>query len=645
MDELNEMPARVQFILKTISNTKRLNVLRILNAKGSLPYSELKAMVGYRTKNESGKFAYHLRQLRGQALVFANKNEKQYTITNLGKLVLNMVKQVEDRSVVDSGQMYVRTSDMSIEEFNADKILQSLVREGRLPTELAQRVTGDVEGRIRKYEANHLTGPLIREMVNTVLVEMGHEEYRNRMTRLGMPAYDLQEMLTDNTLAGFDSVVMAVGRSILSEYLLTNTLPKDVTDLHMSGDIHIGDTAGWSLIPDTLFVQVSDMLDESIPWGMETPRVRPGGGPAAATLVSILERISWEASGEVVVDGLADHMQQNGITRDGLAHILSLIHHCGSDITLRIPLDSEVAADMIGAYRDYILAVQTPRVRMVADPGTGGVERFAEELAAASIDGGMVTISGGRVAGGGAVDTSGLHTAIKLHSMAINLPRLAYKADQDEKYFRTLLTVRMAPVISTLKARRNDISDITRRGLNPFLAAKTRYDEAGSTQLLVNLVGLREAVADVMGFGIEETHRICLSTITTAIDAAKKERRSGIPVDVCMLPSSGSSRLVELDSREYGKRRIPVASWSGGYGQGRRVDVREAIVLKRSDGMAVEILETAALLGGGLYTELLYHDDTPQVDVVESIRRLAPICGFTMVHSLGTRRPVRYGLS
>lgn len=67
------------------------------------------------------------------------------------------------------------------------------------------------------------------------------------------------------------------------------------------------------------------------------------------------------------------------------------------------------------------------------------------------------------------------------------------------------------------------------------------------------------------------------------------------------------------------------------------MDVREAIILKRSDGMAAEIREMAALLGGGLYTELAYRDDTPKADMAESIRRLAPICGFTLVRRPPTR--------
>ena len=75
----------------------------------------------------------------------------------------------------------------SIEEFNSHKIIQSLVREGSLPLELAQKITEEVENRIYKYQTTYLTGSLIREMVNSVLLEHGHEEYRNKLARLGLP--------------------------------------------------------------------------------------------------------------------------------------------------------------------------------------------------------------------------------------------------------------------------------------------------------------------------------------------------------------------------------------------------------------------------------------------------------------------------
>ena len=54
---------RVRTIYSVIASSNRLDILRILNAKGPLSYSELKTLAGFKSKKESGKFAYHLRKL------------------------------------------------------------------------------------------------------------------------------------------------------------------------------------------------------------------------------------------------------------------------------------------------------------------------------------------------------------------------------------------------------------------------------------------------------------------------------------------------------------------------------------------------------------------------------------------------------
>ncbi len=164
---LQSTSKRVRMIFSVMASPNRIDILRILNSKGPLTYSELKSLAGFKSKKESGKFAYHLRKLLRQSLVALNKSERRYTITNLGKLVLSLARQIEERSIIESGKMYVRTSHDSIEEFNSQKIIQSLVREGGLPLELAQKITEEVENRIYKYQTTYLTGSLIRELVNS----------------------------------------------------------------------------------------------------------------------------------------------------------------------------------------------------------------------------------------------------------------------------------------------------------------------------------------------------------------------------------------------------------------------------------------------------------------------------------------------
>src|ERR671928_284816 len=256
---LESASRRVRMIFSVMASPNRIDILRILNAKGPLTYSELKALAGFKPKKESGKFAYHLRKLLRQLLVALNKAERRYTITNLGKLVLSLARQIEERSIIESGKMYVRTSRHSIEEFNSHKIIQSLVREGNMPLEQAHKITEEVENKIYKFQTAYLTSSLIRETVNSVLIEHGHEEYRNKLARLGLPTSDIFEMLNniDKVGNGIAGIMSRIAGSVFSEYLVFNTLPKDIADMHLAGEINISNSGVWGMLPDTIFIDVS----------------------------------------------------------------------------------------------------------------------------------------------------------------------------------------------------------------------------------------------------------------------------------------------------------------------------------------------------------------------------------------------------
>ena len=93
--EMQVTSKRVRTIYSVIASANRLDILRILNSKGPLSYSELKTLAGFKSKKESGKFAYHLRKLVRQLLVTLNRAERRYTVTNLGKLIVKLTKEIE----------------------------------------------------------------------------------------------------------------------------------------------------------------------------------------------------------------------------------------------------------------------------------------------------------------------------------------------------------------------------------------------------------------------------------------------------------------------------------------------------------------------------------------------------------------------
>src|SRR5918992_1357187 len=302
---------RVRMIFSVMASPNRIDILRILNSKGPLTYSELKSLAGFKSKKESGKFAYHLRKLLRQSLVALNKAERRYTITNLGKLVLSLARQIEERSIIESGKMYVRTTRHSIEEFNSHKIIQSLVREANMPLEQANKITEEVENKIYKFQTSYLTSSLIRETVNSVLIEHGHEEYRNKLARLGLPTSDIVEMLNNIDIAknGIDSIMSKASQSVFSEHLMLNILPKDIADMHLNGEISISNSGIWSLLPDTVFLNIADFAEVGLDLKgkflnvSRIPAIKNSDdiGIALPILISLLSR---EVSTEIVLDGI-----------------------------------------------------------------------------------------------------------------------------------------------------------------------------------------------------------------------------------------------------------------------------------------------------------------------------------------------------
>ncbi|MBA4453084.1 MAG: ArsR family transcriptional regulator, partial [Nitrosopumilaceae archaeon] len=615
-------------------------------------------LAGFKSKKESGKFAYHLRKLLRQSLVALNKSERRYTITNLGKLVLSLARQIEERSIIESGKMYVRTSHESIEEFNSHKIIQSLVREGSLPLELAQKITEEVENRIYKYQTTYLTGSLIREMVNSVLLEHGHEEYRNKLARLGLPVYDVQEMLTnlDNVGNGTDGLLFNTGQRVFAEHLLTNILPKDVADSHLSGDLHITNPGIWSMIPDTIFVNVKELIDDGIVLGgknLDVSRVPVSKSldDITSSLSVIISLLSKEASQEIVLDGIVslfskhakniEELEQKVSNAFAVASTTPNYNKAGTNVSIRLALgsDTKIVNAIINAYQNYTAITPTPKIGLIIDYSKGKISDVSAKTAEIISIGGKVTFSKDRISSSGithGTTKSATPLAINLQSVSINLPRLAFESNKDETYFRARLALLMKPALSSMALRKKDISDLTRRGLNPILAKNTQYMQRSSISLVVNLVGLKEAVFNILGYKDNKEGRAVLhKVIETAVDvAAKKGKEIGDPVHISMTETDGSKRFASLDGEKYGKNSA-LNSESDSYSQG--------IVLKASDvtdftNKSEEITECnklSKILNGGLSVTLQIDSDAQVADIKKSIEKTGELTNsFTPTKSI-----------
>ena len=659
---LQSTSKRVRMIFSVMASPNRIDILRILNSKGPLTYSELKSLAGFKSKKESGKFAYHLRKLLRQSLVALNKSERRYTITNLGKLVLSLARQIEERSIIESGKMYVRTSHDSIEEFNSHKIIQSLVREGSLPLELSQKITEEVENRIYKFQTTYLTGSLIREMVNNVLLEHGYEEYRNKLARLGMPVFDVQEMFTnvENIQNGAEDLLFNTGKNVLAEYLLTNSLPKDVADSHLSGDLHITNPGIWSLVPDIVFLNLKELIEEGLHLGGKSLGVSRVSQPKTLDDLSILlpmifSLVSKEASQEVVIDELptilAKTSKDLGDIEKNLLDIFKLsstsisYDKSSTIISFRLSLstDQKIVKLILSAYKSYIEITPLPKIGLVIDYTKGKVSDVSGILSTIISMGGNVIFSKGSCSTNAILKAEEKHigTSIKLGSVTINLPRLAFESNKDETYFRARLALLIKPAIDSMVLRKKDISDLTRRGINPLLSRNTQFMQKNTISLILNLVGLKEAVFSILGHKDDkEGKEVLYKVLQTAVDvAAKKGKETGVNVTIAMVDTDGISRFTTLDSEKYGKSSVQNSTTSGSYSQGFSLDPTKSGNLTAKNEFISDCNTISKTLNGGLLLKVNFVQGTKPTDMKTMIDKISlltssfkprihvPVCG------------------
>ena len=627
---------RVRDIFAVMTNHNRIDIMRILNARGARTYSELKSMAGFRSKKESGKFAYHLRKLGKLKLVSLNRIEHRYALTNRGKLVLTLVKQLEDRSMMESGKTYVRSDD-SISEFNADKITESLLREGGLPPELAQKTTEEAENRLTKHQPSYLTAALIREQVNSILIENGHDEYRNKMARLGMPVFDVASLLSNTDVAsdGLHRVLLSSGRRIMHEYLLTTSLTKNITAMHLAGDVHLGNTGEWQALPDTVFVSARDLLDEGLSLGGKCLGVSRAGSNSnlSSSLAVVLSLLAREASTEVVIDGLPQALPRSRGLRESLAAAFASasasLSQSDAIVSIRVPLSSDptTVSALIDAYADYVKATPAPSICLIIDPDKGDLSRVSDRLASIVAMGGMAAFGHGRVSSRGIANHSKAPSSMQLQSVTVNLPRLALSASHDPSFFRARLVLLLDQALVPMEERKKGVTDMIRRGLSPVLASNTQYMHRASTAMVVNLVGLDEAVINILGNQDDrEGHRMMYKVIETAVDkAVKKTTNLGSEVSISLVRGGDPARFAAVDVEKYGKSAVFGEDDAAPYSEGIVIDAESIVSMTpRSDRISL-CTKLHKLLKGNLLVRVAVRRGTPASQVKAALEKAASL--------------------
>ncbi len=143
--------------------------------------------------------------------------------------------------------LFVKVSEGDVITWDKSRIVKSLLRETTIDEATARLIADRVERIIRDSGIEFITGPLIREIVNAELIKLKLEEQRKQYTRLGMPIYDVEQLITKqnkenaNVPHGPEATNLSLAESIKKQYALLKVFSPEVALAHERGDIHLHD--------------------------------------------------------------------------------------------------------------------------------------------------------------------------------------------------------------------------------------------------------------------------------------------------------------------------------------------------------------------------------------------------------------------
>ncbi len=115
------------------------------------------------------------------------------------------------------------------------RIASALEKEARMEPEVAREIAGAVEHKVFSSGIRRLSTSLIRALVENELFERGLSIYRRRQRLLGVPTYDVEQLVMSDP-AGART---RVAENVMRQFTLHAVLSLDISQAHLEGNIDI----------------------------------------------------------------------------------------------------------------------------------------------------------------------------------------------------------------------------------------------------------------------------------------------------------------------------------------------------------------------------------------------------------------------
>lgn len=179
----------------------------------------------------------------GKAYIIYRENRRQ-TRENL-----KVRKKVRGKSSsTDMALLVTPSAKDEVLDWDKGRIALALQKEANVSEDVAMDIASAVEKRVFSSGLSRISTALVRELVDNELFERGLEKKLARQNVIGMPTFDLEQLLFSKSCENSniacnnpEAVNLAIAETVLKQYILEKVFSEDVGNAHLRGMIHIHD--------------------------------------------------------------------------------------------------------------------------------------------------------------------------------------------------------------------------------------------------------------------------------------------------------------------------------------------------------------------------------------------------------------------
>jgi ribonucleoside-triphosphate reductase (formate) len=191
-------------------------------------------------------------------------------------------KQEQARSSTDLALLVDAGAKDALLPWDKSRIAEALEKEAHLDSETARKVAGSVEEKVIASGISRITTGLVRELVDNELFERGLTGRLERQKVIGMPRYDLENLIysksqenSNITSNNPEAINLSIAETVLKQFALSEIFSRPVAEAHMTARLHLHDLG----YPTRVYCS-SHSLEYLKKYGLDLQNLDTKSGPA-----------------------------------------------------------------------------------------------------------------------------------------------------------------------------------------------------------------------------------------------------------------------------------------------------------------------------------------------------------------------------